>query len=215
MRNVANTAPANLKHWRPKWSRAHAMTAHVFERRRPNGRMLEIRGNPMLGGGFVSIYTDITERKRAEEEAKRAASCLNAVVHALPQGITVVDESLKVSLFNPAFVKTQNLPEGFMTSQTTFADVIRFNAERGEYGPVDPEEKVRQMVELARRFQPHHFERTRNDGEVMEVDGRIVQEDDRVVGFVTTYTDITQRKKAERELQKAKEIAEEATRMKD
>jgi two-component system, sensor histidine kinase and response regulator len=195
-------------------ARAHAMTAHVFERRRPNGRMLEIRGNPMPGGGFVSIYTDITERKRAEEEAKRAASYLNAVVHALPQGITVVDESLKVSLFNPAFVKTQNLPEGFMTPQTTFADVIRFNAERGEYGPVDPEEKVRQMVELARRFQPHHFERTRNDGEVMEVDGRIVQEDDRVVGFVTTYTDITQRKKAERELQKAKEIAEEATRMK-
>ena len=194
--------------------RARLRTAHVFERSRPNGRVLEIRGNPMPDGGFVSIYTDITERKRAEEEAKRSASYLKAVVQALPQGITVVDESLNVPLFNPAFMQMFDLPEGFMTPQTTFADVIRFNAKRGEYGPVDPEEKVRQMVELAGRFEPHHLERTRHNGCVMEVEGRIVLEDERVVGFVTTYTDITQRKNAERELQKAKEMAEEATKMK-
>ena len=194
--------------------RARLRTAHVFERRRPNGRVLEIRGNPMPDGGFVSIYTDITERKRAEEEAKRSASYLHAVVQALPQGVTVVDESLNVPLFNPAFMHMLDLPAELMTPQVTFADVIRFLAERGEYGPVDPEEKTRQMVELARRFEPHHIERTRGDGRVMEVEGRIVHEDDKVVGFVTTYTDITERKKAERELQKAKEIAEEATRMK-
>jgi two-component system, sensor histidine kinase and response regulator len=194
--------------------RARLRTPHVFERARPNGRILEIRGNPLPDGGFVSIYTDITERKRAEEDAKRSASYLNAVVQALPQGVTVVDESLNVKLFNPVFVKLLELPEGFMTPQSTFADVIRFNAERGEYGPVDPEEKVRQMVEMARRFEPHHIERARGEDCVMEIDGRIVHEDERVVGFVTTYTDITMRKKAECELQRAKDVAEEATRMK-
>ncbi|HEY0846999.1 MAG TPA: PAS-domain containing protein [Noviherbaspirillum sp.] len=194
--------------------RARLRTAHVFERQRPNGRVLEIRGNPMPDGGFVSIYTDITERKRAEDDAKRSASYLRAVVQALPQGVTVVDESLNVPLFNPAFVRMLDLPEGFMTPETSFADVIRFNAERGEYGPVDPDEKVKQMVELAKRFVPHHLERTRGDGLVMEVDGRVVHEGDRVVGFVTTYTDVTERKRVERELQRAKEMAEAATRMK-
>ncbi|MGH7072696.1 MAG: GAF domain-containing protein [Stellaceae bacterium] len=38
-----------------------------YERTRPDGRVLEVRRNPVPGGGgFVFIYSDITERKRAE-----------------------------------------------------------------------------------------------------------------------------------------------------
>jgi two-component system NtrC family sensor kinase len=44
----------------------------VFERTRPNGRVIEVRGNPVQGGGFVLIYADITERKRNEEEIRAA-----------------------------------------------------------------------------------------------------------------------------------------------
>ena len=45
---------------------------HVYERRRPNGRMLEIRSVPLQGGGVVRTYTDITERKAVEERAAAA-----------------------------------------------------------------------------------------------------------------------------------------------
>jgi PAS domain S-box-containing protein len=38
-----------------------------YERTRPDGRILEVRRNPVPGGGYVLIYTDITKRKRAEE----------------------------------------------------------------------------------------------------------------------------------------------------
>ena len=44
----------------------------TFERTRPNGRIIEIRVNPVPGGGFVVIYADITERKRDEEEIRAA-----------------------------------------------------------------------------------------------------------------------------------------------
>jgi signal transduction histidine kinase len=38
-----------------------------LERTRPNGRVIEMRRSAVPGGGFVLIYADITERKRAEE----------------------------------------------------------------------------------------------------------------------------------------------------
>jgi GAF domain-containing protein len=44
----------------------------VYERTRPNGRVLEIRRNPVPDGGFVLIFSDISERKRSEAEIRAA-----------------------------------------------------------------------------------------------------------------------------------------------
>ncbi len=44
-----------------------AKTAYRTERRLPDGRTLEIRGEPMPGGGFVSTFTDISEFKRIQD----------------------------------------------------------------------------------------------------------------------------------------------------
>ncbi len=44
----------------------------AYERTRPDGRVIEIRHNPVAGGGFVLIYADITERKRSEAEIRAA-----------------------------------------------------------------------------------------------------------------------------------------------
>jgi diguanylate cyclase (GGDEF)-like protein len=43
---------------------AREKRAHVFERTRPNGTILEIRGAPLAGGGFVTTYLDVTEQRR-------------------------------------------------------------------------------------------------------------------------------------------------------
>ena len=43
-----------------------------LERVRPDGRVIEVRRNAVPGGGFVLIYSDITERKRNEEEIRAA-----------------------------------------------------------------------------------------------------------------------------------------------
>jgi signal transduction histidine kinase/DNA-binding response OmpR family regulator/HPt (histidine-containing phosphotransfer) domain-containing protein len=45
---------------------------HVYERRRPDGRMIEVRSTPLPDGGVVRTYTDISERKAAEDRAAQA-----------------------------------------------------------------------------------------------------------------------------------------------
>ncbi|MDT8408272.1 MAG: PAS domain-containing hybrid sensor histidine kinase/response regulator [Wenzhouxiangellaceae bacterium] len=47
-------------------------TPYVFERHDDDGRVIEIRGNPMPHGGYVTTYTDITGFKRTERELKSA-----------------------------------------------------------------------------------------------------------------------------------------------
>ncbi|RED52146.1 PAS-domain containing protein [Aestuariispira insulae] len=49
---------------------------HKFERIRPNGRILEIEGRAVNGVGFVSTYTDITERRLAEQGLERQSGLI-------------------------------------------------------------------------------------------------------------------------------------------
>lgn len=191
--------------------RARAMQAHVFERTRPNGTVLEIRGTPLPDQrGFVTIYTDITERKRAEQEAKRYATYLDTVLNTLPQGVTVINESLEIVLWNQRFVSLLGLPSELMRPGLRFEEVIRYNAEQGEYGSVDPDEKVRQVVDLALRFEPHRMERTRPQGQTIEIEGRAMQVEGKVAGFVSTYTDITERIRNEKLIREVKNLMSDA-----
>jgi diguanylate cyclase (GGDEF)-like protein/PAS domain S-box-containing protein len=186
------------------------MQPHVFERQRPDGTILEIRGNPMPTGGWVSIYTDITERKNAEREAQRYSTYLDTVLNSLPQGITVINEKLGIELWNKRFENLLNIPEGELHAGIAFEDVIRKNAERGEYGDVDPVQKAADTVALAMKFEPHRLERTRADGRTLEIEGRAMQIDSQVAGFVTTYTDITERIRNEETLRRVKNMMSDA-----
>jgi len=53
--------------------RARLGQPHHFQRRRGNGRSLEVRGAPMPDGGFVTTYSDITDLTRATEAAEQAS----------------------------------------------------------------------------------------------------------------------------------------------
>ena len=52
----------------------------VYERRRPDGTMLEVSTSPLPSGGFVAVYTDVTERYRAAAALREANEALEARV---------------------------------------------------------------------------------------------------------------------------------------
>ncbi len=63
--------------------RARFHEHYSFERTRPDGRVIEVRHNPMPEGGFVLIYSDITERKRSEAEIRAARDASEAALREL------------------------------------------------------------------------------------------------------------------------------------
>jgi PAS domain S-box-containing protein len=167
--------------------------------RRNNGRWLRISERKLADGSTVAIYTDITELKEREDELDRKSAILERTLENMDQGISMVDGQLRVITFNQKFLELLQFPPERFKLGYHMEEAFRYNAERGEYGPGDVEQQVQERLELSRRFEPHHFERVRPDGTVIEIHGTPLPNKG---GFVTTYTDITARKHAQEELRR-------------
>ncbi len=70
-----------------------------FERKRPDGRVLEVRANPMPGG-VVITFTDITERKEAEEALLESRRNLDLMLENIVDGLIAIEESGVIRVFN-------------------------------------------------------------------------------------------------------------------
>jgi PAS domain S-box-containing protein len=177
---------------------ARERQAGTFELVTPSGRTIEVRCIPIESGGQVRTYTDITKRKKSEEALARETATLNMTLENIDQGITMVDSDLNLVLANKTVWEMQDLPQNVLVVGKSIERGFRYLAERGDYGPGNVEELVRQRMETFARFEPHHFERTRTDGSVIEVVGQPLPGG----GMVTTYRDVTARTQAQAQISK-------------
>ncbi|WP_242442863.1 diguanylate cyclase [Magnetospirillum sp. 15-1] len=88
--------------------RAMAMKPHQFERIRPDGTILEISGQPLPSGGFITLYTDITERREAEETLRDKEGLLRLIFDNSSVAIFTIDSSGRIGAAN------QRMAEMFM-----------------------------------------------------------------------------------------------------
>ncbi len=162
-------------------------------------------------GGLLGALVDITDRKEAERQLDAQFRTLQTILEVMPDGAALVDKSMQVAVSNERFWKLLDLPRArFGSGAVPFEALVRFNVERGEYGAVDPETVGERVLQAARQASAHHEERTRPNGDVLDVRGAPLPDG----GFVRFYTDITERKHAERALADAKEAAVHANRAK-
>ncbi|MGQ0709466.1 MAG: PAS domain-containing protein [Rhodoferax sp.] len=141
---------------------------------------------------LVGIFQDITQRHRLEDEIRAKNELMRNVLEHIPVGLTVMDGDLQLVLHNGLFRELLDLPEALFTPPVvTFESIIRYNALRGEYGEGDPQALVRDIVARARLALPHQFQRARGE-RTIEVRGAPMPGG----GFVTTYADISELKRA-------------------
>ena len=115
---------------------------------------------------------------------------LQAGLDLLDQGITVFDGDLRLVAWNRTFLDLLEFPDQLAYVGAPFEGFIRFNAERGEYGPGDKEIQIAQRVAAARNFAPHVTERQRPNGKVLLLRGEPLPH----CGFVTLYSDVTEQR---------------------
>lgn len=140
-------------------------------------------------------------RERAQQVG---LSDLVRAMHYLPAGISIIDSDLLFRFWNDNFCHYLDFPDSLMYDGVPLEDLFRFNAQRGEFGPGDPEVQVRERIALARQFVPHRFRRTRANGTVLQVTGRpMSDEQGRLMGFVTIYEDVTTEARQQQELEQA------------
>jgi signal transduction histidine kinase len=111
-----------------------------IERQRPDGRVLEIRRNPLAGGGFVTLYSDITDRRRAEDRARQAQTM--AAIGRLTSGVAHDFNNLLASISGNAEMLLNDL--GASPREARRLRIIEQAAGRGA-------ELVRQLLAFARK----------------------------------------------------------------
>lgn len=70
---------------RRRLAHLRAGAPHVFERVRASGQVIEMVGRPLVGGGYVTSYSDVTDYKRAEQALREANETLEQRVEQRTQ----------------------------------------------------------------------------------------------------------------------------------
>ena len=120
-------------------------------------------------------------------------------------GISVVDHNLRMVAWNKSYEEILRYPAGFLYEGRHVSELIRYCADRGDFGSSDPEEEISKRIAFMEAGSAYTFQRFRRDGTVIEMRGKPMPGG----GFVTSYTDITEFKKAEAALKEVNETLEQ------
>jgi PAS domain S-box-containing protein len=159
----------------------------------------------------LGLFSDITERKRAEEELHWKTALLEAQVSSSIDGILIVDKQGKKILQNQRTVDLWKIPQGIADGNDDESQV-RWVTKMTKH----PE----QFVEKVSYLYSHPNEASREetelkDGTVLDrYSAPVVGKGGEYYGRIWTFRDITERKSFEARLGEAKKAAEAANRAK-
>ncbi|GAB4362354.1 MAG: hypothetical protein Kow00128_02040 [Deltaproteobacteria bacterium] len=143
---------------------------------------------------LLSIIRDISARRKAEEALRSRTELLESIVRVSPLAIVTFDAEGKIGMWNPA-------------AERMFGWTAKEAA--GKFHPIVPKEKeeefrrIREEALAGKVFSGLELRRKRKDGSDIDITvstSPIRDPDGTVIGVMSILTDITDRKRAEREL---------------
>ena len=191
-------------------------SAYTADRRIADGRWFRVDAVPAEGNMMVVTYTDVTEAKSREKEltearheVERASTLMQAATRAMAQGMFIVD--VEQTLFaNRKFMEMLNVPAEIVEPGRDWRDFLDYCIERGDYDSTGREESRQHIVDCIENNVGYTAERKMSDGHWLRIDA--LPADNKIM--VVTYTDVTEAKERETQLNELLGKAEIADRAK-
>jgi two-component system, cell cycle sensor histidine kinase and response regulator CckA len=162
-----------------------------------NGRIVEIRSNPLPDGGFVRTVTDITELKKKQEALRDSEERFRAVLNSSPSAVSLKGMDGRYQLVNRTYCSWSNGRTEDIIGKSTFDLFSEQDAMKIHEG----DQAVLATGETAKFEGKVKYP----DGVVRDVivhKSPIRSATGEVIAVSTTITDITERKRAEEGLRK-------------
>lgn len=153
-----------------------------------NARLVDQSGTQQLDTVVLSLV-DITETKNQSDR-------LSIIFENVPGGFVYFDAELQLSFYNDETIDIIQVPRDVLDQKLHLLDYLKYNAERGDYGPGDPEKLALERMRLFPPDQPHAFERATADGRHLDFRSTPLPGG----GFIYNFFDVTERKQMEEQL---------------
>ncbi|MGA8403028.1 MAG: PAS-domain containing protein [Stellaceae bacterium] len=145
----------------------------------------------------------------SEERLLRQSDLLQSTLENMGEGLSVFDADGRLVAWNEKFVELLDLSLD-LTTETNLREVLALQAERGDFGPVEPSIDIAQRFARFYRDVPMVRERLTTSGRGLQIRRRAMPGG----AVVSLYSDITERKAAEAKMAQAWAQAELANRAK-
>jgi PAS domain S-box-containing protein len=159
-----------------------------------------ISGSPTFENGSfsgtVAVFTDITELKQVKEEIEKRQQYLESVLHDAPDAIATVDASHRITEWNPGAERVFGYKRSEVIGRNIDDIVTRSDVLEGA-------KVLTQKTLSGEKVLPHEVVRYRKDKTPVNVivAGSPIKIGNDLHGVVAVYTDITERKKAEKKIE--------------
>ena len=149
-------------------------SGETFEDRTPDGRVYEVYRRRAVADGTITVITDVTAQKRAEEAVARKEAELHVALDNMPGALAYTDEDLNLVVCNDRFYDMYPVPRELLERGRPYPAFLRYLAEHGYYGDGDIDSLVERRVQSLRNPTAASFEDRTPNGRVYRIARRRV-----------------------------------------